>query len=89
MRPHDTQCKGPWPVRDSGVYYDQWVEPGQLRQIAGKSIIALVIGACDEQDPHQHDRTISWLVLFNDRIHRVSLSEIGEWWLVYPVPVEA
>jgi len=90
MRPHDTQCRGPWPVPSDELgtcYYDQWVEPGQFRRVPGSpDRLALIIGACDEQDSHQHDRTIKWLVLVNDQLKTVHLSDIGEWWLVYPVP---
>jgi len=92
-RPSNSQCKGPWPINsDTGevLYYDQWVEPGQYRRIPGSpDKLALVIGATDEQDEHQHDRTVMWLVLVGDRIKEEWLSDIGEWWLVYPVPGEA
>ena len=83
-KPRDSECKGPWSVPNSPLYYDQWVEPGQVRQ-AGDNL-ALVIGATDEQDRCQHDRTIKWLVLVNDRLVTEYLSEIGEWWLVHPAP---
>lgn len=87
MRPADTECKGPWPVPNSHLYYDQWVEPGQIRQTGDR--LALVIGPTDDQDDREHDRTIKWLLLSNDRLITEFLSEIGEWWLVYPTPGEA
>ena len=91
-RPSDSQCKGPWPVQNIGsdeiAYYDQWVEPGQFRRTHWNTL-ALVVGALDEQDEHQHDRTIPWLVLVNDRLVTMFLGDLGEWWLVYPLPEQA
>jgi hypothetical protein len=68
--------------------HDEWVESGQWRVTkAGTSL--LVIGPDEQQDPHQHDRTISWYVLADMRLRLMSLSEVGDAWLVYPSPDEA
>jgi len=86
-----TRCGGPWTanVNDEHLqWYDEWVEPGQLRRQPKQDSIALVIGPMDDQDRHQHDRTVRWLLLMDDRLIAKSLQEIGDWWLVHPTPFE-
>lgn len=95
MRPPNTQCvQGPWLRRVTykpghepahiTASYDEWVEPGQWRVARGQ--FYLTIGPTRVQDPLQHDRTIRWLILIDDRIESWYLSDVGSGWLVSPHP---
>jgi hypothetical protein len=93
VRPAGTSCLQDgwawrWPLNTPANHYfnsryDEWVEPGDLRvKTDGK--VMLVIGPTEKQDSFQHDRTIMWWVLVNDRLELIFLSNLGEARVISP-----